>query len=424
MNRLGLVAVAFAASLVAQDAPADVTYSKQISRIFREKCETCHRENDIAPFALNDYQAAFTWRRDIRRVVSEGIMPPWKPKKGVNSFRGNYGLTDEEKTQILTWLENGAPEGDPADMPDPLAEKSEWPLGTPDLELKMTQSYTPAIGKDVYRCFVIPTGLVDTKYLTAVDVIPGNRKIVHHVILYTDTTGTAEKLDGADGQPGYDCFGGPGVPQNLSNSLGIGLAGWAPGQRTSFLPDNIGIELAKDAKIVMQVHYSPLGLTGEDQTRIGLYYMTTDLKQRLFQIPVVNTRFKIPAGEEKYPVTASLSVLPFMDGDVIWVYPHMHLLGNSIKVEVVDAQRKTTPMIEIEKWDFNWQGSYTFTEKMRITSGSRINLTCTFNNSESNARNPNNPLIPVGWGENTSDEMCLAFLGVTLDYEKYLTGNR
>ncbi|MEO8025098.1 MAG: cytochrome c, partial [Bryobacteraceae bacterium] len=192
--------IAFASLAVAQP-----TYSNEISRIFRAKCEQCHREGDIAPFALKDYDTAVAWSEDIKRVLSTNKMPPWKPEPGIGEFRNNFSLTDEEKQAIFAWIDNGTPQGDPADLLEAPEAKSEWPLGQPDLDLRMLQTFTPARGKDVYRCFVIPTGLDSTRFLSAIDVLPGNRSIVHHVLLYQDTQGVTDKLDGQDGQPGYDC---------------------------------------------------------------------------------------------------------------------------------------------------------------------------------------------------------------------------
>ena len=402
--------------IFAVPALAQPTFSKEVSRIMQAKCGQCHREKDIAPFSVSSYEVVAAWAQDIKRVIEKKIMPPWKPVPGHGEFRDSYALTPEEKQTILDWIDAGAPEGDPADLPPAPENAGEWPLGEPDQIVQMAAEFTPPRGADVYRCFVLPATFDAKQYLTAIDVIPGNRQIVHHVLLYADTTGYAEKMDGADGEPGYSCFGGPGFELALNGALG----GWAPGQRSRFLPDGIGIELNKGARIVMQVHYFPVGRTGPDQTKIGLYYTKKDIEQRLFMIPIVNTRFRIPAGADKYEVKASLTVLPFMDAKVIWVYPHMHLLGREIKLEVTDARGETRPMIYEDDWDFNWLGSYTYVEPMAVKAGSRINLTCTFNNSDSNPKNPNNPIVPVGWGEKTTDEMCLAFAGVTFDYEKLL----
>jgi Copper type II ascorbate-dependent monooxygenase, N-terminal domain/Copper type II ascorbate-dependent monooxygenase, C-terminal domain len=392
------------------------TYSKEVSRIFQAKCQQCHRDNDIAPFALKDYDTAVAWSEDIARVVTDRIMPPWKPVAGHGDFRDSFALTDDDRQTILDWVAAGTPQGDPADMPDPLPDRGQWVLGDPDLVLPMTQEFNVPRGKDVYRCFVLPGTFDTTQYASAFDVVPGDRKLVHHVLLFADTKGEAAKLDGQDGQPGYDCFGSPGISLSI-NSV---LAGWAPGQRPHFLPDGIGVELPKNSQIVMQVHYYPIGRSGVDLTRVGVYFSKVDIQQRLFNIPVLNTSFKIEANADSQQVNATFPVLPFLDGKVISVYPHMHLLGTKINVEVTDSTQNTRPMIYIDNWDFNWQGPYTYVDPLVVKSGSTIKLTCTYNNSDSNPKNPNNPIVPVGWGERTTDEMCLAFLGVTLDYEKLL----
>src|SRR5712692_9266918 len=253
------------------------TYAKEVSRIVQAKCQICHRDGDVAPFSLNAYDDAANWSEDITRVVTAGTMPPWKPVAGYGEFRDSFALTADEKKTLLDWIANGMDPGDPADLPDPVVNTGAWPLGDPDVVLTMPQAFTPPRSKDLYRCFVLPeTGFDQTTYLSAIDVRPGNRQIVHHSLIYADTTGTAVQMDGQDGNPGYTCFGGPGIPVDTTNLLGAldnlsGLGGWAPGQRTHFLPDGIGIMIPAKARIVVQIHYNPFGRTGPDQTQIGLY---------------------------------------------------------------------------------------------------------------------------------------------------------
>ncbi len=403
-------------------ASAQPTYYGEVSRIFREKCETCHRENDLAPFALADYDTAQTWARDIKRVVSTGKMPPWKPVAGHGEFKGSYALTDAERQTILDWVDAGAPAGDEANKLPPADNKSEWSLGYPDKVLSMIEAYEPPLGQDVYRCFVIPTEFAETRYLKAIDYLPGDRGIVHHVLLYADTSGVGQKLDDADEGPGYNCFGGPGINIGLSTLKSL-LGGWAPGQRAHMLPDDLGLEVPKGATLIMQVHYFPVARTGPDQTRIGLYFHEKQPKNTMFMIPVLNDRFKIPVGEENYnvnqifPEGTIATLLDFVQAieptKIYSVYPHMHLLGKQIKFDLVDGTGKVlAPLIYIDKWDFNWQGAYDYVKPVEVKRGQRVRLTCTFDNSENNPRNPNNPLIPVGWGEKTTDEMCLVFMGV------------
>jgi mono/diheme cytochrome c family protein len=411
MHRLVLFLVALAC---ANTVSAQVTYSKEIARIFQAKCQQCHRDGDVAPVALKDYETAVEWSRDILNVVKNGSMPPWKPVAGFGDFADTRALTDDEKQTLLDWLSGDMPEGDPADLPTATVSDSEWPLGQPDIELRMAQAFTPEIGQDVYRCFVIPAGVTENTDMSAIDFIPGNRQIVHHIIVYQDTTGEAAKLDGADGQPGYTCFGGPGIGLSFGTDV---LSGWAPGQRASFLPNGIGIQVKQGASFIMQVHYSPSRATGEDITRIGLYRATSKVQQHLYQVPIVNDTFTIPAGASNYEVKADFSIPLFFDAKAINIYPHMHLLGRQIKVDVTPPGKTVQPMIYEDNWDFRWQGYYNYTSAMPLKAGSTVHLTCTFDNSENNTVNPNNPLVPVSWGERTKDEMCIALVGVTFDNE-------
>lgn len=421
--------LAFAAAFMAVSFPADAqdgpTYDREVSRIFQAKCYSCHRDGDIAPFTLNSYDDAVTWADDIQRTLNDGSMPPWKPVAGYGDFKDPRSLSADEKQTILSWIGNGMPEGNPADLPAPPPDIGQWALGQPDIVLHMPQAFTPRRGQDVYRCFVLPdTGLTQTTYLSAFDLVPGNRQIVHHVLLFVDQTGTAIQKDGQDGQPGYDCFGGPGIPVDLTNIFSAldalsGIGGWAPGTRPYFLPDGIGIMLPANGRLVMQVHYYPYGRTGPDQTSVGLYVAKSTIQKRLYQVPIVNMTFKVQPGEVK-DVVAKFPPFPLpLSAKAITIFPHMHLLGRKIKVDLTDKDGKVTPMIYEDNWDFNWQGSYTYTEAIPIPMYSTATVRCTFDNTVDNPKNPNNPPVPVGWGERTTDEMCLAFVGLTLDADPF-----
>ena len=412
-----LLSAFLAATALPALVSAQPTYSKDVSRIFRAKCEGCHRDADIAPFALKDYDAAVTWASDIRRVVSNNIMPPWKPRSDM-AFRNNNSLSDDDKQTILDWVEAGSPEGDPADLPEPLTITGSWLLGYPDQVLTMSQTYTPDVGSDVYRCFVLDPGSDAIRYLSSIDVVPGARSIVHHVLLYAETPDQAGKypsdaLDGQDGLPGYSCFGGPGFNISASNLKSL-LGGWAPGQRPYFLPDDYGIEIGAKARIVMQIHYFPVGRTDTDQTQIGLYFTKKKPAQTLLEVPLIQDQFRIPAGASSYNApTYSLSLPAFIDDvKVVWAYPHMHLLGRKISLDVIGADKTKATGIAIDDWDFNWQGSYSYATPIAIPGGTTLSLNCNYDNSADNPRNPNNPLKAVTWGERTTDEMCIVFVGL------------
>ncbi len=403
---------------------AEVTYAKEVSRIMQAKCQQCHRPNDIAPFALSTYEDAAAWAEDIKRVVNAGLMPPWKPVAGHGEFRDSFALTEQEKIDLLAWVEGGAPLGDPANLPEPLPAKGDWSLGEPDLTVQMGEPFTPPRGRDTYRCFVLPTGLEDDKYVSAIDIVPGNRASVHHVILYLDSTGKAEELDAAEEGPGYNCLGGPGTPivgnlslsdlGNLASNLAYTLGGWAPGTRAHLLPEGIGIPLSKKARIIMQVHYYTNVSRDPDQTRVGIYFAKSRVRKPLFFLPLVQQRLSIPPDVPDHVASMNLTIPFFLDNHVINIFPHMHLLGQEIKVEVTRGS-EAKPLILIDKWDFNWQGPYTFTEAQGVSAGSTLRLSCKYDNTAGNPRNPSNPPKQVTWGEGTEDEMCVAFLGITLD---------
>lgn len=400
------------------------TYTREVSRILQSKCQQCHRAGDIAPMELATYEQTVDWAADIKRVINEGIMPPWKPVEGHGKFKDGYGLTAQEKQDLLAWIDGGTPQGAIEDMPEPLPERGDWVLGEPDQIVQMPEPYTPARGRDVYRCFVIDPQLDGDKFVSAVDMLPGNRKSVHHVILYLDNTGAAEKLDAAEEGAGYTCYGGPGFdPVSASNlsvdALSVTLGGWAPGARPQHLPEGVGMFLGKNTKIVMQVHYYTNVSLDPDQTRVGLYYAKGNVKSRMFFLPLVQQRLMLPAGNPKAQVNYSLTLPPLFDAKVINIFPHMHLLGTDIKVEAVRGNT-TTPLVWIDKWDFNWQGAYTYQEPIPVAALTSLRMTCTYDNSAANPRNPSNPPKVVRWGEGTEDEMCVAFLGVTFDRQGLL----
>src|ERR1051325_7887167 len=206
-----IVTAALALVRVSSTAPAlePPTFSEHVAPILQARCQSCHRPGEHAPFALLTFRDAYEKRDDIRDQIQARTMPPWKPVPGFGDFVEPRRLTDEELTTLVRWIEAGAPEGDRAKSPPPLEFPKGWMLGTPDHVLEMAETYTvPGRAGDVYRCFVVPTNFPSDRWVTKVEYAPGDRKLVHHVLSYVDTTGAAERLDRADPGPGYTCFGG------------------------------------------------------------------------------------------------------------------------------------------------------------------------------------------------------------------------
>jgi hypothetical protein len=235
---------------------------------------------------------------------------------------------------------------------------------------------------------------------------------VHHVIAYLDTTGASVALDQKEAGPGYTCFGGPGFDNPGT------LGGWAPGARPIALPSEVALSLPANARIVLQVHYHPHhGTPLPDQTAIGIYFAKEKPNQQLRIIPIINQDFTIPPGDPAYRVDAAWPIDTPFPLHIWLVAPHMHLLGKTMKVQASLPNGDTRCLMNVDDWDFHWQGIYRFRDPVAIPTGSQLKLTATYDNSADNPRNPNFPPKAVSWGEQTTDEMCIAFLGITVDGE-------
>jgi hypothetical protein len=397
-----------------------LTYTRDIAPIIFANCTSCHRAGEVAPFALESYNDVRKRAQTIVAVTANRSMPPWKADSH-GEFLGERRLSAAQIQAIHDWMEAGAPQGDAADLPPMPKFPQGWRLGPPDATYQPSGSYALAAdGDDVYRCFVIPTHYDQDKYLSGIEVHPGNGKVVHHIIAYLDTTGKARELEAQEHasdpkSPGYTSFGGPGFAP--SGALG----GWVPGYDPVTLPKGVGILLPKGADIVLQVHYHKDGKPETDLSKIGLYFSTAPIDKELHSLLLINPFFYLAPGETHHEVKASLT-LPD-DITALDILPHMHLVGHDMTVtaQLPDKTAPTT-LVDVPNWDFNWQTRYTYKHPLSLPKGTTLNLVAHYDNSTSNPRNPNSPPRPVSWGEQTTDEMCLAFIGYTLDAEHRTKG--
>ncbi len=383
------------------------TYARDVAPILNANCVSCHRSGEIGPMALGTYLQAKQFAQNIAGVTSAKQMPPWKPVGMDGAFHGERKLTGKQIKTLADWAKGGTPPGDLKQLTPAPKFASGWKLGEPDLVLTMTESFKiPASGPDVYRCFVIPTNLAEDKQVVAVEYRVGNKRVAHHCIGYLDVNGAARKKDAAEPGEGYASFGGPGI-------LPTGeIGGWAPGNLPQFLPDGIGKPLAAGSDLVLQMHYHPSGKPEEDRTTVGVYFAKKPVTRRVYTLPVL-AQLDIPAGKPDYRTTRRFN-LP-INAQVISVTPHMHLLGKtfSMTANLPDGTRRS--LINIDDWDFNWQDTYTFQKPLTLPKGTSVTLNATYDNSASNPRNPSSPPKTVGWGEQTTDEMCIGFISFVTD---------
>lgn len=381
------------------------TFSKDVAPILQKRCQNCHRRHQVGPFALETYEQAKKRAIDIANVAGDRSMPPWKPARGVGpKLKHDQSLTAAEIATLEAWSDAGAPQGDPKLMPPPPHFGDGWKLGPPDLVLEPSEDFHYAAdAPDIYRCFIVPTNLVQDQYISAIDFRPGSTRAVHHINAFIDTTGEARKRDAAEEGPGYTSFSGPGIP------LYEELSFWAGGHVPSPLPPGIGQRLPGQSDLILQIHYHATGKPEVDKTRIGIYFSRAPVKQALHWNTASNSDFELPAGKSNVEVKSTWFIPT--DVQVVAVSPHMHLLGHDMRISVSLPGGKTQDLIHIPEWDPSWQSTYHFQKPVDVPRGSVIKVIAHFDNS-AHPRNPNSPPEEVKFGYGANDEMCEGFIAV------------
>ncbi len=395
-------------------APGTVTYARDVAKILNAKCVACHRPGEAAPFALTNYAEARTWAASIKEYTARHLMPPWKAVPGYGDFHDARALSEKEIATLAKWADAGAVPGDLKQAPPAprLAVHQEWNMGQPDAVVRPVRAYhLAAEGADVYREYVLPMDFAEDHYLRGMELKAGNRAIVHHMVMYFDRSGKSAQMDGKETEPGYSVAGtNIGIPYEDE----VFVKGWAPGNTANFLPTGTAFKIGKGWKMVLQVHYHKDGKVEEDNSAVGLYFADkASVEKEMYTFGMINAFFRLNPGDAHKEVKANLTV----PADVtLWaVMPHMHLLGREMKLTATLPDGSTRPLIYVADWDFNWQETYRYKQPVHLPKGSKIELTAIYDNSERNPRQPTHPPRIVGWGEQTTDEMCLGLMQITVD---------
>jgi hypothetical protein len=403
-------------------ADGKVTYYRDVLPILQNNCQSCHRPGQVGPFALMTYRQAVNWASDIKEYTRTRQMPPWKITEGI-AFHNERKLTGKEIETLAAWVDSGKPEGNPKDAPPAKKFTDGWMLGTPDLVLQPKEDFVLGPGgPDLFRCYVLPTGLTEDHYVVAIEVKPSNPRVVHHTLNFSDASGQGHKLEEeaqakekGKKESEYDRGPGYSVAMGIGFLPSGGLGGWAPGQLGHKLPDGYGWPLPKGADVVLQVHYHRDGRLEKDRTKIGLYLAKKGAGTKPYKGGVIPGRFfAIPAGDSHYKVTGTLTVA--QECELRTIMPHMHLIGRQIKVTLEPASGGTKQtLLAIEDWDYNWQETYFLEKPLKLKPGDVLHVEAIYDNTSKNANNPNNPPRAVFFGEQTTNEMCFVFLGATSD---------
>ena len=382
-------------------SPDSVTYARDIAPILHENCAYCHRPGNIGPFSLLSHEDARVRGPLIVNVTSRRYMPPWLPEAGYGHFADERRLTDQEIELIRAWVEGGMPMGDSADLRGAPEWPDDWSLGEPDLVVTMSAPFElPASGEDVFRNFVIPLPVSETRYVRAVELRPDARAAVHHAVMKVDRTDSSRRLDESDPGPG---FGGMDVVSMAQHPDGYFL-GWTPGRLPHPGWEGLAWELEPNTDLVLQLHLRPTGKRERIGASVGLFFADTPPARTPGMITLVSEKIDIPPGVADYEVTQSFE-LP-VGVDVLSVYPHAHLLGKEIRAYAELPDGSTEWLVYIEDWDFYWQDEYRLAEPLFLPAGTTLHMRYTFDNSSANPRNPNRPPRRVVHGNRSSDEMA------------------
>jgi len=384
-----------------------VTFSKDIAPIVFNHCATCHRPGQSAPFPLLTYADVKKRARQIVEVTERRFMPPWLPESGLVEYADARVLGVDELGLLRQWADEGASEGNPADLPALPQWSESWQLGKPDLVIRMPEPFTlPADGKDVYRNFAIPIPLDIGRTVEAVEFRPGNPKVVHHAAMKIDRSRYSRELDAREPGPG---FGGMNLPETTEAPSGHFL-NWQPGKLPYRAPPGLGWKLGPNTDFVLQLHLHPSGKPEPVQSEVGFYFTDRTPTNSTFKIILDWPAIDIPPGATNY-VIEDRYVLP-VDVRAFAVFPHAHYLARDMQAFATLPDGTRRWLLRIRDWDFNWQGDYRFAQPIFLPKGTALHMRFTYDNSTNNARNPHQPPQRVRFGPQTTDEMGELWLQV------------
>lgn len=371
---------------------ASPSFYRDILPVFQNRCQECHRSGEMAPMPLATYNQARPWAKSIREMVRARTMPPWFADPCCGKFSNDRSLSKAEIDLITGWVDAGAPPGDPKDAPPTRNWNTSWNLGAPDAVFAMPQPFhVPASGSLDYQRFVVPTGFTEDRWIQAVEVRPGARAVVHHVVVYIREKGQ----NWLHGQTKADI-----------------LQVFAPGTAPERWPEGMAKLIPAGADLIFEIHYTPTGKPAIDQTKVAVIFAASKPEKRVLTLQISNDRFEIPAGESDYRVTAWGS-LP-NDALLLSFFPHMHLRGKAFEFTRILDNGLPEVLLRVPHYNFYWQLSYRLATPIALKKGTKLVWNAWFDNSPNNKLNPD-PAADVHYGEQSDSEMMIGFFDVAVD---------
>ncbi len=380
------------------------TFAGEVAPILFEHCAPCHHPGGAGPFSLISYSEAKKRARQIAKVTSRRYMPPWLPESGRGRFLGENRLTDLQIATLGEWARSGALEGDPQHQPRAPAFAAGWQLGPPDLVIAAPKPYVlPAEGSDVFWNLVFPAPVTRTRYVRAMEILPGNKRVVHHANVLLDRSGLGRARDAATPGPGF-----PGMDLEIASSQfepDSHFLFWKPSTPAVVEPAGLAWRLEPATDLIVNLHLQPSGKVEPIQPSIGLYFTDTPPARTPMLLQLEHDgALDIPPGDAAFEVTDSLE-LP-VDVQVLGVYPHAHYLGKTFEGVARLPDGTSRWLIRVPSWDLNWQGVFQLAEPLLLPKGTVVSMRWVYDNTSANVRNPSTPPIRVRGGNRASDEMA------------------
>jgi len=387
--------------------PERPTWSEHVAPVLFENCVTCHRPGGAGPFSMLSYATTLPRAEKMAEATAERRMPPWLPDPIQVDFANERRLDDRTIELIRRWAEAGAPEGDPALAPEPPEFSGGWTLGEPDLVVEMSEAYVvPGHAEEEFRNFVIPSGVSEPRWVRAVELLPGNPRVVHHATVRVDSTDSSRLEDARDPAPGFDEM----FTVSEARPPGGFFLGWTPGLVPTENPEGTAWRLTPGTDFVVQLHLRPTANDEPVRSRVGVWFTDRPPTREPLIIRLGSQDMDIPPGEASYRVQDSFR-LP-VEVQALGVYPHAHYLGKRMEVWAERANGERTDLLRISDWDFNWQDAYHYRTPVSLPRGSVIHMRFTYDNSAANPQNPSDPPRRVVYGPSSVDEMAELWLQV------------
>lgn len=366
-----------------------VTYCNQIARVLNQHCVECHRPGEIGPFSLTQFDEVTGWGDTILETIDSGRMPPWNADPGHGKFANARSMPETDKQLLRDWIAAGMPYGDEKQLPPPQTFRSGWQLSRdPDVVLKMSDRpfLVPASGTVEYQYFVVDPDFKEDRWVSAAQVIPGNRGVVHHCIVFVR-------------------------PPDGSKFRGVGwLTGYVPGQRSFALPPGRARRVPAGSKLVFQMHYTPNGIEQADITQVGINLVPpSEVTHEVFTLMGIDQEFEIPPFASDFPVHGVVERFP-PQAELLAIVPHMHVRGKSFQA-ISRRGDQTEILLEVPRYDFNWQHVYELSTPLKLADIDTLEFTARFDNSKQNPVNPD-PSQTVTWGDQTWEEMAISFFEI------------